>query len=327
MKILVTGGTGFLGKRLVNKLVEEGNDVAVFSNESHESKRIAFVSGDIMDKEDLRKASDGVDIVYHLAACLDESDPRMRDINVQGTQNVVELCKEAKIRQLIFMSSSGVLGETTEPAEENLPYNPETIYEESKMESEMIIKKSGVPYTIIRAPIIIGPNNFWLMIFGAAKKQYPVIGSGKNFFHLVYVDDVVEMLEKVKNNRKAINQIFHVAANDVNTYADVYKMMSEVLGVEMTTRHVPEWLALFAAGLHEWKCKMLGKKPSIIKMRSSIKRLTRNRIISSKKAREILGYETRFSTKQALEETIKYLKISRMGYSDYDLAAISRVKK
>lgn len=325
MKILVTGGTGFLGKRLVNKLLDEGHDVVVYSHESYPSRRIRFVTGDIRNKDALRKAVDGVDVVYHLAACLDESDPNLRDINVRGTQNVAELCKEFKIKQLILMSTTSVLGEPKH-ANETMPYNPETEYEKSKMESELIVKKCGVTYIIIRAPIIIGPNMIWAAIFEAAKRQYPVIGSGKNFFHLVYVDDVVDLLVLVKNNRKATSQIFHIATNDVNTYEQVYKMITDVLDVGMTTKHVPEWLAMAAAGFHEWKSRMRGKKPKLTKMKSSIKRLTRNRIISTKKAREILGFEPKYSTKEALRETIKYLRIFRLGYSDYDLAALSKIK-
>lgn len=327
MKILVTGGTGFLGKRLVDRLIEEGDEVTVLSNEKHESLRIKFVQGNILDKETIEKAVEGAEIVYHLAACLDELAPDMRAINVQGTQNVVDVCKNAKIKQLIVMSSSGVLGETKEPATEDLPYNPETGYEDSKMESEKIVIDSGLPYTIIRAPIVIGPNSFWMTIFGAAKTRYPMIGKGSNYFHLVYVDDVVEILCLAKNNRKAVRQVFHVATDDVNTYRQVYEMISSSLGVEMTTKQVPEWLALLVAGLHEWKCKLTGKKPKLTKMRSSIKRLTRNRIISTQKSKEVLGFQPKFSTKQAIDETLKYLKISRMGYSDYDLAAISKIKR
>ena len=120
-RILVTGGTGFLGKRLVQKLLNEGNDVIVFSRHLHDDlpEDVKPVLGDIRDKGALRKAFEKIDVVYHLAICLNESDPDMREINVKGTQNVAELCKESGVKRLVYMSSSGVLGETDAPAEED----------------------------------------------------------------------------------------------------------------------------------------------------------------------------------------------------------------
>src|SRR3989338_2386148 len=95
-RILVTGGTGFLGKRLVQKLLNEGSEVIVFSRKLHDDlpEEVKPMLGDIRDKNALRKAFEKIDIVYHLAISLNESDPDMRDINVTGTRNVTELCKE-----------------------------------------------------------------------------------------------------------------------------------------------------------------------------------------------------------------------------------------
>ncbi len=328
MKILVTGGTGFLGKRLVQRLVDEGHDVSVFSRHVQEDlpDTITAYTGDVRDKNALKKAFKKVDIVYHLAISLNEADSSMRDINVRGTQNVVDLCKENKVKQLIYMSSSGVLGETSRPSQENFPYNPKTTYEKSKMEGEKIIKDSGVPYTIIRTTIILGPNLIWMKIFEAAKKGYPIIGSGKNYFHLVYVDDVVSLLALSTGNKKAMNQVFHIASKDTPTYEEVYKIICDELNCSTTLKHIPIALAYLMSYLHTTKRKMQGKQPSLTMMKSSIDRLIRNRIISTEKAKRVLGFEPKYSTHEAIRETIKYLQISRLGYSDYDLAEMQKVK-
>lgn len=327
MKILVTGGTGFLGKRLVQKLLAERHGVTVFSRHEHEDlpANVRTVLGDVRDKDALRKAFPA-DIVYHLAICLNESDPQMYEINTTGTKNVTELCKEYKVKQLIYMSSSGVLGETKVPAKENFPYRPKTKYEKSKKESEIIIKSSKVSYTIVRTTIVIGPNLIWAQIFEAAKKKYPVIGSGKNYFHLVYVNDVVELLDLVRNHSKAINQTFHIASKDTLTYQEVYKIIADELGVEMTKKHVPVFLAYFGSYIHTLKRKLQGKQPSLTKSKSSIDRLIRNRIISFEKAEKFLGFTPKYDTRTAIRETIKYLKIARLGYSDYELAEVHKIK-
>ena len=78
--------------------------------------------------------------------------------------------------------------------------------------------------------------------------------------------------------------------------------------------------------VHTAKRKLQNKQPSLIMMKSSIDRLVRNRIISTEKAKKVLGFEPKYSTRDAIRETIKYLRISRLGYSDYDLADIRKVK-
>lgn len=310
----------------MNQLLKQGDQVAVYSRHSipELGGKVNFVIGDIRDRDALRKAFEKIDAVYHLAICLDESNPEMYDINVKGTENVATLSKEFNVKQLIYMSSSGVLGETREPSREDMPYNPKTKYEKSKMESEKIIASSGVPYTIVRTTIILGPNPIWLQIFGAARKSYPILGSGKNKFHLVYVEDVISLLLHVKGRVNALNETFHVASPDVPTYMEVYQMMCDELKVPMTKKHVPLFFAYTMARLHEFSCKLRHKKPKLTLMRSSIDRLVRNRVLSTEKAKRVLGFEPRYTTKRAIHETVKYLGIARLGYSDWELSKIKK---
>lgn len=304
MRILVTGGTGFLGSRLVEKLAK--NDVTVFARDKGDGKA-KFVPGDITKKDGLAKAFGNVDVVYHLAANLDESDSNMYDENVEGAKNVVELAREHNVKRLIFMGSCGALGDA-KIAKEDAAYRPKTRYEKSKAESEKLITGSCVPYTIIRAPVIIGPNQIWLKIFEAAKKKYPIIGSGKNHFHLAYVNDVVDLLALVKDRKEAENQIFHVATKDVTTYEDVYRLMCRAIGAEMTKKHIAVWLIRLLSAVHMFSRKMRRKKPSLTMMRSSIDRLIRDRTISIEKAKSMLGFSPRYDTETAIKETAEYFR-------------------
>ncbi len=327
MNILVTGGSGFLGKRLVRKLLDEGQKVTVFSQDGGDfPKGVKICRGDVRSIDDLSACFGKFDVVYHLAACLNEDDPAMWSINVNGTKNVANLCKKNRVKQLVFMSSSGVLGETRVPAKEDFPYNPKTRYEKSKMECEKIVISSGVPYTIIRTTIIIGPNIVWAKIFEAARRGYPIIGSGKNYFHLVYIDDVVRFLAISRSSKKALNNVFHVASKDIQTYNDVYSMICQEMGCAMTKKHIPLHLAYAMAYFHRMKRKLQGRQPSITMMRSSIDRLVRNRVISIDKANKLLGFEPQYSTQQALHETIGCMRIAKLGYSDYDLSEIRKIK-
>lgn len=316
MSILITGGMGFLGKRLAKKLVNR-DDIIIFSREGDfelEKSGATIVKGDIKNKNELESAfmqTGDVDVVYHLAANLDESDKMMFKDNVLGTANLADLCRKHKAGKIIYMSSCGVTGYGSVSAEDS-PYRPNTLYEKSKAESEKIIISSAVPYTIIRAPIIIGPNSIWLRIIQAAKKGYPIIGSGKNHFHLAYVSDVIDLLLLVKDNQKAENHIFNVATTDVKTYKEVYELICRNLGIDFREKHVPVWFAKLLAFMHETKSRIIGKKPDLIKMRSSINRLVVERVVSIEKAKKILDYEPKYSTSMAIDETMNYFRYNNM---------------
>lgn len=308
MRILITGGTGFLGSRLVERL-SKNNHIYVLSllEDAGRNENVDFIKCDIRNKTDLKRLfPENIDVVCHLAANLDESDKNMYDDNLSGTSNIIEVCKEVGIKQIVFMSSSGVLGETKVPAKEDFPYKPKTEYEKSKTECEKKIISSGITFTIIRAPIILGTNEIWKKIFEAARHQYPIIGSGKNYFHLAYVDDVAGLIEKVIGNNDASNQIFHIATPDAHTYEEVYAMICEELNVPLTKKHIPVFLVRLMSAFHNLSCKLRGEKPKLTLMKSSIDRLIRNRIISTEKL-SMLGFEPKYSTRKAIKETVGHI--------------------
>ncbi len=299
MRILITGGTGFVGTRLAKKLIEKGHEVTIFASYGKAPKGAKLIKGDILNKKEIEKALKSMpDIVYHLAAILDETEPLMKKVNIEGTINFLN----KKLKRFILVSSVGVLGEARLPLNEEAPYNPDTGYEESKMQQEKIVKESGIPYTIIRSTIAYGPNKFWSDIIKAAKKRYPMIGSGKNFWHLIYVDDMVDALVLALKH-EAKNEIFNIADGDPKTYREVYQDISDALGVEMPTKTVPVFLAKFLARLKEKR----GKADTTTKV-SSITRLVRNRIVDISKARKVLGYDPKYDFKTGIKKTIKELK-------------------
>jgi nucleoside-diphosphate-sugar epimerase len=309
MRILVTGATGFLGQRLVKELAK-AHEVLAFGR-SNADLPASFVEGDLLDApsvDSLKKRT--FDVVYHLAACLDESDPKLWEINVEGTRRLLEACKGKKLERFILVGPSGVLGETNTPAREDAAYNPGTLYEKSKVEAEHLVMdyrlKHQVNYTIIRAPIIYGPNRFWKQIFSAARHGFPLIGQGHNLFHLVYVDDVVDALV-LALKPVARNQIYHVAGPDVKTYKETYEMICEALGVPMTKATVPAALMKGVAFAHEVQSKAMGMRPNVTLMRASIERLIRNRVLDISKAKRDLGFKPKYTLARGLAKTVKEL--------------------
>lgn len=320
MNILITGGTGSVGSRLSLALSKDDR-IFVFTRKKIQSEKIHYIQADLCDNESLSNIDlKGIDVVYHLAANINEMDTKMYWENVESTKNVIELCKKSNVKQIIFLSSSGVLGETLE-GKENHEYNPKTDYEKSKTECEVLIKESGIPYTIIRASIIMAPNKIWMSIIGAAKKGFPIIGSGENKFHLSYIDDIVDILKLTKNNEKAKNQLFNVATKDVPTYKEVYKIICDELKCPMTVKHI----SVFTIKLILFFKNLFTKDPVI--NNASVDRLVRNRCLNIEKAKIILGFEPKFTTQTGLREVIKNLKLIRLGYSSEEVAEVSLLKK
>lgn len=309
MKILVTGANGFIGKRLVEKLSKEHTVYGFSIVEDEVPGAKELIIGDVVkDLSGLYRKR--FDVVYHLAAILDESHPDLWSVNVEGTRNMLDFCVNRKISRFITLGPIGVLGETKEPAKEDFPYNATTNYEKSKVEAERLIMnyklKHQIPYTILRSTIVYGPNRFWEQIFKAVKAGYPLIGSGENYFHLVYADDVVDSL-LLALDVKAKNQIYHIAGPDPHTYKETYELMANALGVEVPSNTIPVAVAKARALAHETSSKIQGKKPNVTLLRASIDRLVRNRVVSIEKAKREIGFEPKFTLEKGMEKTVKEL--------------------
>ncbi|MFB5624259.1 MAG: NAD-dependent epimerase/dehydratase family protein, partial [Nitrosopumilus sp.] len=168
MKILVTGGAGFIGKYLVKSLLKN-NTVTIYDNLESSSEKsieplvkqgVCFVKGDILDFELLRKSSVGYDSVIHLAAKSDVVESTLHPeitekTNVEGTENVLKCCVENDIKKIVFASSAAVYGDSAEiPVTEKSLTNPISPYGKSKLSAEKIIEKTckenNVGYVIFR---------------------------------------------------------------------------------------------------------------------------------------------------------------------------------
>jgi len=174
MKVLVTGGTGFLGRHVIRALVGAGHEVrALVRSESYSLQRDGAqqVVGDVLDLEALRAASEGQEIVVHLAGVVDhKGEPsKLYEVHIEGTRNVVAAASEAKVTRLIHMSSSGTTAVSSEPDvfSERSPYALETVrrwpYYLSKIFAEKVAleahARGKVPVLILNPSLLLGPED------------------------------------------------------------------------------------------------------------------------------------------------------------------------
>jgi nucleoside-diphosphate-sugar epimerase len=315
MNVLITGGTGFIGKNLSSFLLKKGLRPAVLARHKNDPDIQVpdFIQCDILDPAGLNAALKDKDIVYHLAAAVDErlSYDNLYRINVIGTKNVLEACSKNNIKHLIFTSTIGVIGPTgPNPAKEDSPYNPQTPYEKTKTLAEQMAldyhKRFNLPVTILRPTMVYGPDERWLKVFKQAKKGMPVIGKGENFWHLVYVKDVVSALYLVMNKENTFGRVYNIADNSPRTYKETYDTFRSCLGLSPVKSHIPVCAANALAFFNELYAKISGKNPIIT--RPHIKRLIRQRIIDTSKAKQDFSFMPYYSIREGFKETLGSFK-------------------
>jgi nucleoside-diphosphate-sugar epimerase len=290
MKILVTGSEGFIGRELVKELTKLKHEVIGFDLSKGQN---------LLNERDLELIK-GVDVVIHLAALLNEKETEelMHEVNVQGTELLLEKCVEFKVKRFIYLSTVGVMGNIQKTADESFPLKPRTKYEKTKALAEKKVNEFQelIPVTIIRSALVLGPNKYWKEIVSLVKKNFPLIGDGKNSFQLIYFKDLVSAIIFCLNNSETENETFIVAEEKGKKLIEIYALIQKELGIKKNIRLIPVFLGKLLALL---------KRDSLISL-PYIERLTRKRSYSIEKIKSI-GWKPRYSTEQAIKETIEAL--------------------
>ena len=248
MKILITGGFGFIGKRFIEKFHNK-YDLMVFGKKTDDSDFIQKISpkiilkyGDVVNDFSEIISTYKPDIIIHLAALTGltkcNNDPKKAfSINVCGTFNVIESCKKNNSR-LIFISSREVYGETLgDKTREEDPLRPNNVYGVTKMIAENMIlnahKKHNLNFTILRLTNVYGPegDNYGaqIIIKNALNGSIEMLG-GSQIMNFVYIDDVIDLLEKVIDEPKSTNEIFNVGSKDNLSIRQFVDMIQKRIG-------------------------------------------------------------------------------------------------
>src|SRR5437870_4849745 len=195
--ILVTGGTGLLGERIVSRLVHLGHRVRILSRRpllGDVDRSVEVVNGDIRNGKLVEEAVSGCDAVFHCAAEARDVNT-MYEVNVSGTKNVYEAARKNEVHFFCHLSSVGVIGKTNQPVvDEDAPCAPMNIYERSKLEAERIVECGikGCSIVILRPTNVFAEDTFDIRRYRGVHGTLRVWFTGKERSHLVYAGDVAE---------------------------------------------------------------------------------------------------------------------------------------
>ncbi len=316
---LVTGGGGRLGNVLVRRLFETGHRVRVLEPgtrpESLDGLDIDFLRGSVLDADDVARAVDGVDVVYHLAAKIDlrpKKDPSMIPINVEGTRNVVVACLSRGIRMIHTSSHHAVEREPLdEPLTEERPLalNEKCDYHRSKAIGETIVLegcKRGLDATIVNPGSMIGPFDFEPSMIGRALIDM-YFGRVPVLLELLsdYVDvrDVAEGMIAAAEKGRVGERYF--LTGDVIPIMEMVTLYGELTGAKVPTRALPLWFGWVLLPIALAGSAITRRDPFITAdmLRASVS----NALVSHEKASRELGYTIR-SLRESLTDAVAWYR-------------------
>ena len=231
-KILVTGGSGYFGSLLINKLLNKGFEVGSLdiNNPQNKLKKVKYHLVDIRNKKALSDCVSGYNIIFHNVAQvpLVNNKRLFKEVNINGTDNVCSSAVINKVKTIVYISSSAVYGvPSRNPVTEQTRPTPMEEYGQAKYEAELICKKyadSGINISIIRPRTILGHGRLGLfsILFKWVKEGYniPVLDKGKNIYQFVHADDLAEACIAVLNVGNNFN-LYNIGAKDYGTMYDV----------------------------------------------------------------------------------------------------------
>jgi len=263
MKILVTGGAGFIGKHLVKYLLDKGNTITIFDNFSNSEEKsleyyiksgVKIVNGDIRKFDEILKETEDQDVLIHLAAKISVSQSILNpsetfEVNVDGTKNVLEACKKNYVKKIIIASSAAVYGEGSSgmKLKESAKTNPISPYGKSKLKMEQEIEKNNKNDCVIlrffnifgigQTPEYAGVITKFIEMI-SSNKPLEIFGDGMQTRDFVSINDVVESIyDAIKNGK---NGTYNIASGKAITINELAEFMISLSKKDLEIHHISE---------------------------------------------------------------------------------------
>jgi nucleoside-diphosphate-sugar epimerase len=322
VKILITGGAGFLGINLVRQLLAKGQAVVSYDLldfDYPERDRVACVRGDIRDRGALDRALAGVEQVVHTAAALPlYSKEDIHTTDVVGTRNVLEASLAADVRRVIHVSSTAVYGiPDHHPLLEDDPVQGVGPYGEAKIEAErlcMEMRGRGLCVPILRPKSFIGPERLGVFAllydWASTGHGFPVLGDGNNLYQYLDVEDLCDAIWLCMTlDEKTVNDTFNVGAKVYGTMGADFQAVLDHAGFGKKIRTFPAapmiWVlraleAMRLSPLYKWVYETMSKES----------------FVSIEKAERVLGFAPKYSNREALIRNYEWYLANKASFAN-----------
>ena len=308
-RILVTGASGFIGRHVVRKLLERGDQVKCLVRRPPQNglafPELEFVFGDITRPETLAAAVRGVDLVHHIAGATQVHSPwTFARVNSEGTRHLAEACARLlNPPKLVYVSSLAAAGPSLpdSPRREGQPSAPISAYGRSKLAAEGYLKKlaSQLPITVVRPPVAFGPGDpHTFKIFFGVKSGFNLVpGVVDPRMSLIYVEDMVSALILAAERGQILSQgpeddrgIYFTSSEESLTYSEMGRAAAKALNVQVRTVRLPMLIFWLGAYANQFVASLL-RRPIVFNPDKVREALAGAWTCSSQKARVELGLE------------------------------------
>lgn len=325
MNILITGGTGFIGYHLIKRLSRKYHTITCVIRRSSKTNKLREFPVDFIFYNDVKNGRFDFaqfDVVYHLASIRHKWGTSWEEYRKTGQEFTKYLLESSvgKVDHFIFCSSVAVYGFPKKlPISESTPKNPSSLYGKMKLECENIIhafcERYMLPqFTIIQPSIVYGENDPTGMMTRLVKMiydgSYHTVGNGKNHMQFIYIEDLIDLFEKVGTQLPPTNTCFISSYKEQISVNDLVALIRQKLNKTATVElRIPRWIARIGAGLLDFSykagLKLTGPEPLIAK--EKIETMTKNVTYDIAKAEHLLDFKPIFSYKAGIDRLISYL--------------------
>lgn len=318
MKVLVTGGAGFIGKNLIIELYKRRYNIRCLVRKESDISQLKkfnceFVYGDLLDTDSLKKAVNNVDYIFHLAGQTKRTTKEQYfKINSEGARNLAEAClTNKKIKKIVFISSIAATGPSKDGKKlnENSFCNPVDNYGRSKLSGERILLKykEKLPITLLRPPMVYGPHEKNILkFFKLAKKGiWPIFGNSKTLISPIYIDDLINGLIFCAESNKTKGEVFFICDDNAYTWKDIGETMAKSFNKKLKFIHFPREAGIIILGIGELIFRLAGKNPLIYK--DKLYKWSSNWICDNSKLKGI-GFKIKTSFPEGIKKTVKWYK-------------------
>jgi nucleoside-diphosphate-sugar epimerase len=321
MKILLTGATGFLGYRTLEKLIDIDSVAEIIATgrtlkESHKvnHSKVNYKLGDLNMPQFINKLMNGVDCVIHVAALSSPWGKREAFVaaNVTTQKNLIQAAKKNSIWRYIYISTPSMYFELNDKfnikESDPLPRKYINAYAETKRLAEIELENAGIPYVILRPRALTGRGDTVIMprlIRAYDEGRLKLIGDGENMADLTSVANVADAIVLALSTEKGINQTYNISNGAPVKLWDSIATVLDKLGKTPPSRRVPFGIVKIIAKVMEIKSKMTNmKEPALTVYGVGI--LAKSMTMDISKAKNLLGYQPNVTTEEAIEEFVNW---------------------